>query len=173
MHQWRRMQVQFLTSKCSSCAENSTEQREHLPGKDKPSCVHKAYLNQFEKDFTAILKSRSEEMIPGGCMVLTIYGRDENNDSSVKGSFTIKRLESFHVSWDASIDDRYRDTTDKYTKGKCAAKRIRAIMEAILARNFGDEIVDVMFQRFSIKIGESMETVNGGYNNHVVSMAKA
>ncbi|KAJ6973475.1 hypothetical protein NC653_033720 [Populus alba x Populus x berolinensis] len=34
-------------------------------------------------------------------------------------------------------------------------------MEAILARNFGDEIVD------------SMETVNGGYNNHVVSMAKA
>jgi jasmonate O-methyltransferase len=28
-------------------------------------------------------------MIPGGCMVLTIYGRDENNDSSVKHSPTI------------------------------------------------------------------------------------
>ncbi|KAI5565797.1 hypothetical protein POPTR_014G168232v4 [Populus trichocarpa] len=161
-------------------------------------------------------------MIPGGCMVLTIYGRDENNDSSVKhsptiweffgmmlndmvleglieeskldsfnipfygalaeevrdviqaeGSFTIKRLESFHVSWDASIDDRYRDTMDKYTKGKFVAKRMRAIMESILARHFGDEIVDVLFQRFSIKIGEYMETVNGEYNNHVVSMAKA
>ncbi|KAJ6873977.1 hypothetical protein NC651_032729 [Populus alba x Populus x berolinensis] len=190
--------------------------------KTSPPGVHKAYLNQFEKDFTAFLRSRSEEMIPGGCTVLTIHGRDENNDSSVKhsptiwdffgmmlndmvleglieeskldsfnipfygalaeevrdviqaeGSFTIKRLESFHVSWDASIDDRYRDTTDKYTKSMFVAKRIRAVMEAILARNFGDEIVDVMFQRFSIKIGETMETVSGGYNNHVVSMAKA
>ncbi|KAL9347508.1 hypothetical protein Peur_058874 [Populus x canadensis] len=131
-------------------------------------------------------------MIPGGCMVLTIFGRDENIDSSVKhsptireffgkmlilfygalaeevrdviqaeGSFTIKRLESFHVSWDASIDDRYRDTMDKYTKGKFVAKRMRATMESILARHFGDEIVDCM------------ETVNGAYNNHVVSMAKA
>jgi jasmonate O-methyltransferase len=90
-----------------------------------------------------------------------------------EGSFTIKRLESFHVSWDASIDDRYRDTMDKYTKGKFVAKRMRAIMESILARHFGDEIVDVLFQRFSIKIGEYMETVNGEYNNHVVSMAKA
>jgi jasmonate O-methyltransferase len=50
---------------------------------------------------------------------------------------------------------------------------MRAIMESILARHFGDEIVDVLFQRFSIKIGEYMETVNGEYNNHVVSMAKA
>lgn len=73
-------------------AENSTEQREHLPGKDKPSCVHKTYLNQFEKDFTAFLRSRSEEMIPGGCMVLTIFGRDENIDSSVKHSPTIREF---------------------------------------------------------------------------------
>jgi jasmonate O-methyltransferase len=57
--------------------------------KTSPPGVHKAYLNQFEKDFTAFLRSRSEEMIPGGCMVLTIYGRDENNDSSVKHSPTI------------------------------------------------------------------------------------
>jgi len=64
-----------------------------------------------------------------------------------EGSFTIKRLESFHVSWDASIDDRYRDTMDKYTKGKFVAKRMRATMESILARHFGDEIVDVMFQK--------------------------
>jgi jasmonate O-methyltransferase len=62
---------------------------------------------------------------------------------------------------------------DKHTKGKFVAKRMRAIMESILARHFGDEIVDVLFQRFSIKIGEYMETVNGEYNNHVVSMAKA
>ncbi|KAB5527740.1 hypothetical protein DKX38_021587 [Salix brachista] len=57
--------------------------------KTSPPGVHKAYLNQYEKDFTAFLRSRSEEMIPGGCMVLTIYGRDENSDSSAKHSPTI------------------------------------------------------------------------------------
>ncbi|KAB5527741.1 hypothetical protein DKX38_021588 [Salix brachista] len=181
--------------------------------KTSPPGVHKAYLNQFEKDFTAFLRSRSEEMIPGGHMVLTIYGRDENNDSSgkqsiknemvleglieeskldsfnlpfygalaeevkdvirAKRSFTITRIESFHVSLDASIDDRCRDTMDKYTKGKYVAKRLRAVTEPILARHFGDEIVDVMFQRFSIKIGEYMETFKGAYTIHVVSMIKA
>ncbi|KAJ6343261.1 hypothetical protein OIU76_005073 [Salix suchowensis] len=189
--------------------------------KTSPPGVHKAYLNQFEKDFTAFLGSRSDEMIPGGCMVLTIYGRDENNDSSAKQShtiwellgmtlnnmvleglieelkldsfnlpiyvalaeevkdviraersFTITRLESFHASWDSCIDDRCRDTMDKYTKGKYAAKQVRAATEAILARHFGDEIVDVMFQRFSIKIGEYMETFKGAFTNHVVSMIK-
>ncbi|KAF9669643.1 hypothetical protein SADUNF_Sadunf14G0128600 [Salix dunnii] len=183
--------------------------------KTSPPGVHKAYLNQFEKDFAAFLRSRSEEMVPGGCMVLTIYGRDEDNNSSGKhsssiwevfgmvlndmvleglieeskldsfnmpfygalaeevkyviqaeSSFTISRLESFDVSWEASIDDRCRDTMDKYTKGKYVAKRLRAVAESILARHFGDEIVDVMFQRFSIKIGEYMETFKGAYTNH-------
>ncbi|KAJ6343260.1 hypothetical protein OIU76_005072 [Salix suchowensis] len=183
--------------------------------KTSPPGVHKAYLNQFEKDFTAFLRSRSEEMIPGGCMVLTICGRDEINDSSgnhsppiweffgmmlndmvleglieeskldsfnmpfyaalaeevkyviqAEKSFTIIRVESFHVSWDASIDDRCRDTMD-------VAKGLRAITEAILARHFGDEIVDVMFQRFSTYIGEYMETFKRANTSHVVSMIKA
>ncbi|KAJ4847358.1 hypothetical protein Tsubulata_005594 [Turnera subulata] len=44
-----------------------------------PSSVHKAYVGQFEKDFTSFLSWRSLEMVSGGRMVLTIMGRSAHN----------------------------------------------------------------------------------------------
>lgn len=41
-----------------------------------PPGVHRAYLNQFERDFTAFLKLRSQEIIPGGRMLLTLLGSE-------------------------------------------------------------------------------------------------
>ncbi|KAJ7965548.1 Methyltransferase-like protein [Quillaja saponaria] len=43
--------------------------------KTSPPAVHKAYLEQFQKDFKIFLRSRSEELVPGGAMVLTFPGR--------------------------------------------------------------------------------------------------
>lgn len=37
---------------------------------------YKAYLNQFQRDFTTFLKLRSEEMVSNGRMVLTLIGRN-------------------------------------------------------------------------------------------------
>lgn len=48
--------------------------------KTSPPGVFKAYLNQFQKDFTLFLRTRSEEIIPGGGMVLTTIGSIESND---------------------------------------------------------------------------------------------
>ncbi|KAK8515622.1 hypothetical protein V6N12_075653 [Hibiscus sabdariffa] len=43
--------------------------------KSSPPNVCKAYLEQFQKDFSIFLRSRSEEMINGGRMLLTLVGR--------------------------------------------------------------------------------------------------
>ncbi|RDX96346.1 Salicylate carboxymethyltransferase, partial [Mucuna pruriens] len=45
-----------------------------------PPEVHKAYFAQFQEDFKFFLKSRSNEILPGGAMVLTFMGRDEDNE---------------------------------------------------------------------------------------------
>ncbi|KAF5948523.1 hypothetical protein HYC85_014480 [Camellia sinensis] len=45
-----------------------------------PPGVRKAYLDQFEKELTAFLRSHSEEMIPGGLMVLIFVGSNEDPD---------------------------------------------------------------------------------------------
>lgn len=41
-----------------------------------PLRTYKAYLNQFQRDFTTFLKLRYEEMVPNGIMVLTFIGRN-------------------------------------------------------------------------------------------------
>ncbi|CAM8973058.1 unnamed protein product [Rhodiola kirilowii] len=43
--------------------------------KTSPTSVLKAYLAQFQADFTTFLESRAEELVPGGCMVLSFMGR--------------------------------------------------------------------------------------------------
>eukprot|EP00257_Ricinus_communis_P012321 XP_002534362.2 probable caffeine synthase 3 [Ricinus communis] len=190
--------------------------------KTSPPSVHKAYLDQFERDFNTFLRSRSAEVIPGGQMVITIIGRDKDMDQSDKysptiwelfgiilndmvseglieeskldsfniplyaasaeevknvieaeGSFNINRLESFHIGWDASIDDHYKASMDKHTRGMWVANCFRAASESILTHHFGGELIDIMFQRFSVGIGEYMEMADGAYTNHVVSMTKA
>jgi len=42
--------------------------------------VYQAYLHQFSEDFNLFLKSRAEELVHGGGMVLTFVGRDETSD---------------------------------------------------------------------------------------------
>ncbi|XP_030478691.2 7-methylxanthosine synthase 1-like [Cannabis sativa] len=48
--------------------------------KRSPDVVVKAYLGQFEEDFTTFLRCRSEEIVVGGCMVLTMLGSIISND---------------------------------------------------------------------------------------------
>ncbi|KAF8033365.1 hypothetical protein BT93_D2083 [Corymbia citriodora subsp. variegata] len=41
-----------------------------------PRSVHEAYLDLFKMDMTLFLKSRSEELVPGGRMMFTMIGRN-------------------------------------------------------------------------------------------------
>jgi hypothetical protein len=56
--------------------------------------VLKAYLDLFKRDFTSFLRSRAQEMVPGGHMVLTFQAMGSNRkaDSSNNKSCTIWEL---------------------------------------------------------------------------------
>ncbi|XP_057746112.1 salicylate/benzoate carboxyl methyltransferase-like [Arachis stenosperma] len=45
-----------------------------------PVSMHKAYLEQFQKDFKQFLKSRSEELVTGGGMLLAFIGRQDTSE---------------------------------------------------------------------------------------------
>ncbi|XP_062076792.1 probable caffeine synthase MTL2 [Humulus lupulus] len=47
--------------------------------KTSPRVVFKVYFDQFQKDFTYFLRCRSEEIVDGGVMILTIIGSTEND----------------------------------------------------------------------------------------------
>ncbi|KAL5752617.1 hypothetical protein ACOSQ2_023124 [Xanthoceras sorbifolium] len=50
--------------------------------KSSPSSVYKAYLEQFQRDFSLFLSLRSKEIIVGGRMVLTFAGKSVPDPSS-------------------------------------------------------------------------------------------
>ncbi|KAG6711669.1 hypothetical protein I3842_05G067000 [Carya illinoinensis] len=54
--------------------------------------VLKAYSDLFEKDFTLFLRSRSQEMVPGGHMLLVMMGSTRKADSSSNQSCSIWEL---------------------------------------------------------------------------------
>ena len=43
-----------------------------------PPAVPAAYLRQFQRDFSLFLKSRAAEVVPGGRMVLSMLGREDD-----------------------------------------------------------------------------------------------
>ncbi|KAF8405265.1 hypothetical protein HHK36_010166 [Tetracentron sinense] len=55
--------------------------------KTSPPSVLRAYFEQFQSDFSVFLGSRSEEIISGGRMVLTILGRKSDDPSSREGCY--------------------------------------------------------------------------------------
>ncbi|KAK6933045.1 SAM dependent carboxyl methyltransferase [Dillenia turbinata] len=57
----------------------------HWLSQTSPPIVSKAYLSQFQNDFTLFLSCRSEEMIPESCAVLILHGRESANPFSGKG----------------------------------------------------------------------------------------
>ncbi|KAK2421226.1 S-adenosyl-L-methionine:benzoic acid/salicylic acid carboxyl methyltransferase [Trifolium repens] len=85
-----------------------------------PSNVLKAYYEQFHVDFSLFLKCRAQELVEGGCMILTFLGRESDdplalgkgssygwellamalNDMVVEGIIEEEKLNTYH-----NIDD--------------------------------------------------------------------
>ncbi|KAL7185961.1 hypothetical protein ACSBR2_027838 [Camellia fascicularis] len=183
--------------------------------KTSPPGVCKAYLDQFEKDLTAFLRSRSEETIPGGLMVLIFVGRNEDpdyftrfvpniwelfgmilNDMVIErlieaskpdsfnmplytpsaeeaqrviqreGLFSLRRLETFKLRWDANIDNVNKGLVfDKYARGK-------AVGESILVSQFVEAIMDDLLDRLTKKVAEYLDMGKGVVTTLIISLTK-
>ncbi|KAF8080459.1 hypothetical protein N665_0944s0021 [Sinapis alba] len=55
--------------------------------KTSPESAQKAYALQFQTDFSAFLRSRSEELVPGGRMVLSFLGRTSPDPTTEEACF--------------------------------------------------------------------------------------
>ena len=55
--------------------------------KTSPMNAHKAYALQFQTDFSVFLRSRSEELVPGGRMVLSFLGRSSPDPTTEEGCY--------------------------------------------------------------------------------------
>eukprot|EP01018_Ginkgo_biloba_P025453 Gb_30513 [translate_table: standard] len=62
--------------------------------KDSPRAVVEAYSGQFQKDFSAFLRARAQEMVPRGRMVLLLRGRTSSDPREQNDSIFWKMLAS-------------------------------------------------------------------------------
>ncbi|KAM7469806.1 hypothetical protein LguiA_007989 [Lonicera macranthoides] len=157
--------------------------------KTSPPNVFKAYLKQFQKDFSTFLRFRSEEIVPNGRMglvgeaelysfnlpVYTPYIDEVKAIVKEEGSFTLDKFELFRVNWDPSYNDDDKDCVfDKKKSGKDVAKTIRAVFEPLLVSHFGfgDFEVDNLFERYANHVGEHLATEKTKLSNIFISLTK-
>ncbi|CAM8915928.1 unnamed protein product [Rhodiola kirilowii] len=174
--------------------------------------VQKAYAEQFGEDFHAFLKSRSEELRPGGSMVLTFLGSARSNapfkvfevinqtlgemgeEDLIKeskldtfklpfhaascdqvseviineGSFNIRKLEAFKISWDTGMDESVLYNKGKAGGGEFVAKSLRAVLEPLLVAAFGEVVMDELFGRVAVKFEELMNIAGDCYYHNII-----
>ncbi|KAI3882651.1 hypothetical protein MKW92_012259 [Papaver armeniacum] len=97
-----------------------------------PAIVSKAYLSQFQDDFSVFLQSRSEELVVGGRMVLIFLGRKESDHCNERGNaflwalfakamarlvsqgeVTEEKLDSYEVHFYAPSKEEIEDEVNK------------------------------------------------------------
>ncbi|XP_060973537.1 probable caffeine synthase MTL2 isoform X2 [Cannabis sativa] len=140
--------------------------------------VFKSYLDQFQKDFTNFLRYRSEEMniIEAKCLDdynVPLYfpsAREVKSLIEKEGSFCIQKLNTFEIAWDAGFTTI--NNNEKHKSGKYVSDYIRAVMEPILVKQFGETIMDELFDRFANKVNESMANEKWNHVNLVISLIK-
>ncbi|KAM5548815.1 hypothetical protein ABKV19_000295 [Rosa sericea] len=168
--------------------------------KTSPPAVFNEYFEQFKRDFTVFLRSRAQELVPGGSMVLTTMGSINSKDPlciwefvglklhdmvldglieeeklvkeviEAEGSFTLQNLEVFRNDWDSYIKQA-NCGFDKKARAAILSTDVRAVGEPILASQFGEEAMDDLFRRFEEDVLDHMEKEKCQFINLVISYA--
>ncbi|MED6183478.1 hypothetical protein PIB30_038157 [Stylosanthes scabra] len=105
-----------------------------------PPAMHKAYLEQFRKDFKQFLKLRSQELVSKGGMVLTLIGRQKTrhmrtawrlfgrtlNDMVLENLIEEIKLESFNLPlYDPTVEEA-REVIEE--EGSFSLQRLESVI---------------------------------------------
>ncbi|XP_020523964.1 caffeine synthase 1 isoform X2 [Amborella trichopoda] len=154
-----------------------------------PPCVPKAYFSQFKKDFSLFLKSRSEEMIDGGRMVLMLLGRRTDNPCDKDATFlweifakafaylvSKEKVDSYDVPFyapslkeveeevmrEGSFQIEHVEVLNTHRKHNHCRKivmAVRSINEPMLKQHFGEKINDNLFEKYGEILEKEMAQV--------------
>lgn len=88
----------------------------------------------------------------------------------MEGSFDVDTIKFFKVNW----DERDNDDDDAYSSGKHIARTMRAVSEQMLVSHFqfGDHIVDYLFERYAYHLACHLLVQKGKFSNIVISLRK-
>lgn len=92
-----------------------------------------------------------------------------------EGSFSVQKLHVFETDVDAGFNEYSNSIckgNEKEKRGQYVSGYIRAIMEPIMVSHFGQTIMDNLFQRFTVKVIESMEKETWPFVNLVFCLRK-
>ncbi|WOL20310.1 hypothetical protein Cni_G29114 [Canna indica] len=187
--------------------------------KTSPPCVAKAYLVQFQRDFSMFLKCRAKEIVAGGHMVLTFMGRRRGSDPAGleysypwellsdalldmaskgiikdekingfnapyfspsldevaeeierEGSFSIRTLDVFEANWDAVYGRK--TMSGELSHAKRMAKGVRAVVESMIKNQFGEDIMDELFTRYTSLLEEYYSKNEAQVTNIVTALIR-
>ncbi|KAJ4949768.1 hypothetical protein NE237_014252 [Protea cynaroides] len=88
-----------------------------------------------------------------------------------EGSFYLDHLEIFDVKWDGSDDDDNKEFIfERFITGKKMAKLTRAVVEPLIAYQFGDAVIDALFNRYIEYVNDHLSKEEGKFVNFVISL---
>ncbi|GMH17493.1 hypothetical protein Nepgr_019334 [Nepenthes gracilis] len=132
--------------------------------KTSTKAVIDAYKQQFKTDFNSFLKSRAEEVIPGGRMVLTFLGRMSNDPTTKEGfNHHIEMIAQSLMNMVSKAEEEMREKGNKmdmarvlhvnggtkeitYAKNSSAQKQILFIAKPLLEEALHEYFGGTQFQ---------------------------
>ncbi|XP_006354675.2 benzoate carboxyl methyltransferase-like [Solanum tuberosum] len=98
----------------------------------------------------------------------TPYKDEVEKIVQMEGSFDVATVKFFKVNW----DERENICFDAYSSGKHIARTMRAVLEQMLVSHFqfGDSIVDYLFERYAYHLTCHLLVQKGNFFNIVISL---
>ncbi|CAK8532432.1 unnamed protein product [Lathyrus sativus] len=166
-----------------------------------PSNVLKAYYEQFHIDFSLFLKCRAQELVEGGCMILTLiiegssYGWEllakSINDMVVQGIIEEEKLNTFNLpnyfpspsevklevenEGSFSINELEVSEVNWHNvpdMAETVVKSTRAIIEPLLISHFGEGVTKDIFEHFRKTLTSGISKERAKMTNLTITLTR-